>query len=49
MKRAAIIILFFTGLFGLKATFGRLPKGPHTEIEPLTRLLTYRYLPSRLG
>jgi len=26
----------FTGLFGLKATFGRIPKGPHTEIEPLT-------------
>ena len=27
----------FTGLFGLKATFGRIPKGPHTEIEPLHR------------
>jgi Asp-tRNA(Asn)/Glu-tRNA(Gln) amidotransferase A subunit family amidase len=26
----------FTGLLGLKATFGRIPKGPHTEIEPLT-------------
>jgi aspartyl-tRNA(Asn)/glutamyl-tRNA(Gln) amidotransferase subunit A len=26
----------FTGLFGLKATFGRIPKGPKTEIEPLT-------------
>ncbi len=26
----------FTGLFGLKATFGRIPKGPRTEIEPLT-------------
>ena len=26
----------FTGLFGLKATFGRIPKGPHTEVEPLT-------------
>src|SRR5271155_3369927 len=29
----------FTGLFGLKATFGRLPKGPHTEIEPLTAVM----------
>ncbi len=29
----------FTGLFGLKATFGRIPKGPHTEIEPLTALI----------
>jgi aspartyl-tRNA(Asn)/glutamyl-tRNA(Gln) amidotransferase subunit A len=29
----------FTGLFGLKATFGRIPKGPHTEIEPLTAVL----------
>lgn len=26
----------FTGLFGLKATFGRIPKGPHGEVEPLT-------------
>jgi len=26
----------FTGLFGLKSTFGRIPKGPKTEIEPLT-------------
>ncbi len=29
----------FTGLFGLKSTFGRIPKGPHTEIEPLTVVL----------
>ncbi len=29
----------FTGLFGLKATFGRIPKGPRTEIEPLTTVL----------
>ena len=29
----------FTGLFGLKATFGRIPKGPHTEIEPLTAVI----------
>src|SRR5580693_2191542 len=29
----------FTGLFGLKSTFGRIPKGPHTEIEPLTAVL----------
>ena len=29
----------FTGLFGLKATFGRIPKGPHSEIEPLTAVL----------
>ncbi|HEY1826772.1 MAG TPA: amidase [Acidimicrobiales bacterium] len=29
----------FTGLFGLKATFGRVPKGPHTEIEPLTAVI----------
>ena len=29
----------FTGLFGLKATFGRIPKGPHTEIEPLTTVI----------
>jgi len=26
-------------MFGLKATFGRIPKGPHTEIEPLTAVL----------
>ena len=26
----------FCGLFGLKATFGRIPKGPWTEIVPLT-------------
>jgi Asp-tRNA(Asn)/Glu-tRNA(Gln) amidotransferase A subunit family amidase len=29
----------FTGLFGLKSTFGRIPKGPHTEIEPLTAVV----------
>ena len=29
----------FTGLFGLKATFGRIPKGPHAEIEPLTAVI----------
>jgi len=29
----------FTGLFGLKSTFGRIPKGPKTEIEPLTAVL----------
>jgi aspartyl-tRNA(Asn)/glutamyl-tRNA(Gln) amidotransferase subunit A len=29
----------FTGLFGLKATFGRIPKGPHTEVEPLTAVI----------
>jgi aspartyl-tRNA(Asn)/glutamyl-tRNA(Gln) amidotransferase subunit A len=29
----------FTGLFGLKASFGRIPKGPHTEIEPLTAVI----------
>ncbi len=29
----------FTGLFGLKATFGRIPKGPRTEVEPLTSVL----------
>src|SRR5271155_4626025 len=29
----------FTGLFGLKSTFGRIPKGPKTEIEPLTVVL----------
>ena len=26
----------FTGLFGLKATFGRIPRGPHTLQPPLT-------------
>lgn len=26
----------FTGMFGLKNTFGRIPKGPHYEMEPLT-------------
>ena len=36
----------FTGLFGLKATFGRIPKGPKTEIEPLTTVLG---LPLALG
>jgi aspartyl-tRNA(Asn)/glutamyl-tRNA(Gln) amidotransferase subunit A len=29
----------FSGLFGLKSTFGRIPKGPKTEIEPLTAVL----------
>jgi aspartyl-tRNA(Asn)/glutamyl-tRNA(Gln) amidotransferase subunit A len=29
----------FTGLFGLKATFGRIPKGPGSEIEPLTAVI----------
>lgn len=29
----------FTGLFGLKATFGRIPKGPRTNVEPLTEVL----------
>jgi aspartyl-tRNA(Asn)/glutamyl-tRNA(Gln) amidotransferase subunit A len=29
----------FTGLFGLKATFGRIPKGPQAEIEPLTTVI----------
>ena len=29
----------FTGLLGLKSTFGRIPKGPRTEIEPLTNVL----------
>jgi aspartyl-tRNA(Asn)/glutamyl-tRNA(Gln) amidotransferase subunit A len=29
----------FTGLFGLKSTFGRIPKGPRTEVEPLTTVL----------
>ena len=29
----------FTGLLGLKATFGRIPKGPRAEIEPLTAVI----------
>jgi len=29
----------FSGLFGLKATFGRIPKGPTAGIEPLTSVL----------
>jgi len=29
----------FSGLFGLKATFGRIPKGPKAEIQPLTSVL----------
>lgn len=29
----------FTGLLGLKATFGRIPKGPEPEVEPLTAVL----------
>ena len=29
----------FTGLFGLKATYGRIPKGPHAGIQPLTTSL----------
>jgi len=29
----------FTGLFGLKATYGRIPKGPSAGIEPLTSVL----------
>lgn len=29
----------FTGMFGLKATFGRIPKGPRSEIEPLTAVM----------
>jgi aspartyl-tRNA(Asn)/glutamyl-tRNA(Gln) amidotransferase subunit A len=29
----------FTGLFGLKATYGRIPKGPEAGIEPLTSVL----------
>jgi aspartyl-tRNA(Asn)/glutamyl-tRNA(Gln) amidotransferase subunit A len=29
----------FNGLVGLKATFGRIPRGPHTEINPLTVVL----------
>jgi len=26
----------FSGLFGLKATYGRIPKGPYASIEPMT-------------
>jgi Asp-tRNA(Asn)/Glu-tRNA(Gln) amidotransferase A subunit family amidase len=29
----------FTGLFGLKATYGRIPKGPAASVEPLTSVL----------
>lgn len=29
----------FTGLFGLKCTYGRIPKGPFTEIGPLTAVV----------
>ena len=29
----------FTGLFGLKATYGRVPKGPAAGIDPLTSVL----------
>jgi aspartyl-tRNA(Asn)/glutamyl-tRNA(Gln) amidotransferase subunit A len=29
----------FAGLFGLKATYGRIPKGPEAGIEPLTSVL----------
>ncbi len=29
----------FTGLFGLKATYGRVPKGPPAELGPLTSVL----------
>jgi Asp-tRNA(Asn)/Glu-tRNA(Gln) amidotransferase A subunit family amidase len=29
----------FAGLFGLKATYGRIPKGPHASVEPLTSVL----------
>jgi aspartyl-tRNA(Asn)/glutamyl-tRNA(Gln) amidotransferase subunit A len=29
----------FSGLFGLKATYGRIPKGPAAGIEPLTSVL----------
>ncbi len=29
----------FSGLFGLKATYGRIPKGPKATIEPMTTVL----------
>ncbi len=29
----------FSGLFGLKATYGRIPKGPHAGVEPMTTVL----------
>ncbi len=29
----------FSGLFGMKATYGRIPKGPEAGIEPLTSVL----------
>jgi aspartyl-tRNA(Asn)/glutamyl-tRNA(Gln) amidotransferase subunit A len=29
----------FAGLFGLKATYGRVPKGPHAGMQPLTSVL----------
>ncbi len=29
----------FTGLFGLKATYGRIPKGPRAGIEPMTSVM----------
>jgi aspartyl-tRNA(Asn)/glutamyl-tRNA(Gln) amidotransferase subunit A len=29
----------FTGLLGLKGTFGRIPKGPHMQVNPLTAVL----------
>jgi aspartyl-tRNA(Asn)/glutamyl-tRNA(Gln) amidotransferase subunit A len=29
----------FSGLFGLKATYGRIPKGPEAGIEPMTTVL----------
>ena len=29
----------FTGLYGLKVTFGRIPKGPFAEVNPLTAVI----------
>jgi aspartyl-tRNA(Asn)/glutamyl-tRNA(Gln) amidotransferase subunit A len=29
----------YSGLFGLKATYGRIPKGPYASIEPMTTVL----------
>jgi Asp-tRNA(Asn)/Glu-tRNA(Gln) amidotransferase A subunit family amidase len=29
----------FSGLFGLKATYGRIPKGPRATVEPMTTVL----------